>query len=71
MEFTDGTDTWYVKWNQVSGFPSTWTFLFRRESDCKEIEFTGVSSTLPSTVNSVQKTSTNTNGDTLSIEVYS
>lgn len=71
MEFTDGTDTWYVKWNQVFGFPSTWTFLFRRESDCKEIEFTGVSSTLPFTVNSVQKTSTNGNGDTLSIEVYS
>ena len=71
MEFTDSTDTWYVKWNQVFGFPNTWTFLFRRESDCKEIEFTGVSSTLPSTVNSVQKTSTNANNDTLSITVYS
>jgi hypothetical protein len=70
MEFTDGTDTWYCKWEQVFGFPSTWTFIFRRASDCKEIEFTGVSATVPSTVNSVQKTSTNANSDTLSITVY-
>ena len=71
MEFTNGTDTWYCRWEQVSGFPATWTFLFRRASDCKEIEFTGVSATVPSTVNSVQKTSTNANSDTLSITVYS
>ena len=71
MEFTNGTDTWYCRWEQVFGFPATWTFLFRRASDCKEIEFTGVSATVPSTANSVQKTSTNANSDTLSITVYS
>lgn len=71
MEFTDGIDTWYCRWEQVFGFPATWTFLFRRASDCKEIEFTGVSATVPSTANSVQKTSTNANSDTLSITVYS
>ena len=70
MEFSDGTDTWYVKWESVYGFPLyTWTFLFRRKSDCKEIEFTGVSSSLPSTTNRVNKTATNGNSDTLSIDV--
>ena len=70
MEFSDGTDTWYVKWTSVYGFPVyTWTFFFRRASDCKEIEFTGVSSTLPSTTNRITKTSTNSNSDTLSIDV--
>lgn len=76
MEFTGTTtlgttDTWYVKWDEVLGSPNTWSFIFRRDSDCKEIEFTGVSSTLPSVTGSVQKTSTNANGDILSIEVYS
>ena len=70
MEFTDGTDTWYVKW--FTSFPhntSPWQFLFRRASDCKEIEFTGVSNALPSTSGSVTKTATNSNSDTLSIDV--
>ena len=70
MEFTDGTDTWYAKWSTV--FPhntSSWTFLFRRASDCKEIQFTGVSNTLPSIAGTVSKTATNGSGDTLAITV--
>ena len=70
MEFTDGTDTWYVKWFNTYPFNLTnWQFLFRRASDCKEIEFTGVSNALPSTSGSVTKTATNSNSDTLSIDV--
>jgi len=70
MEFTDGTDTWYVKWFNTHPYNLTnWDFLFRRASDCKEIEFTGVSNALPSTSGSVTKTATNSNSDTLSIDV--
>lgn len=70
MEFTDGSDTWYVNW--FTSFPhntSPWTFFFRRASDCKEITFTSVSNTLPSTDASVTKTKTNGSGDTLTVTV--
>ena len=70
MEFTDGSDTWYVNWS--TSFPhntSLWTFFFRRASDCKEITFTSVTNTLPSTDASVTKTKTNGSGDTLTITV--
>lgn len=70
MEFTDGTDTWYVKW--FTTYPhdiSDWQFLFRRASDCKEISFTGVSNALPSSTGSVTKTGSNSNSDTMSIDV--
>ena len=70
MEFTDGTDTWYVQW--FTSYPhdtSDWEFLFRRASDCKEISFTGVSNALPSSTGSVTKTGSNSNSDTMSIDV--
>ena len=69
LQFTDGTDTWYAKWQKVGS--SSWTFLFRRDSDCKEIEFTGVSNAIPDTTNKVTKTKTNASGDTLSVDVFS
>lgn len=74
MQFTDGTDTWYCKWViTYTGLPSPptyWTFLFRRKSDCKEIEFTEVSSTLPNTTRKITKTKTNSSSDTLSVDVF-
>jgi hypothetical protein len=72
MEFSDGSETWYLLYSDSTTWPyNTIDLFFRRKSDCYEIQFTGISNTnTPSSTGSVTKTGTNSDGDTVSIDVY-
>ena len=72
MQFSDGSETWYIWWtlNQVSPYDKINVYL-RRRSDCKEVEFLNISDrTWPDTSGAVTKTGSNTDGDTISITFH-